>query len=606
MKQTLLTRLVLGAIAGLAATGAYAGQIQASSVSIAREVITTDTQAVTSPSVAYRFAGDVDARVQAQTFQVQFTVAAGSWAAAPGANAISISDGVDGSIQDQSAAAPVGVAASYQVIASGLSADGKTMWASITVNQGATALIKQPIIALNVTSNTIGGAAATDVSAARGTIKGLFTVVGDIVADFTATGACEGVKTLPVSFKHYTALTSPAAIATDANATPDEHTRSGATNTATLMTFPTNVKVSVVSATGAVGLTPGGNMTFQQNAAGTAFVSAARAMLGTVTLVQNAIGYDSGLVNSYLLTDGAAAGTGLDGKATATRQDGGVEVKNVRVSVTATNGFVVGGTLALSTTANCIGNNVPGTGTVAITAANAAGPIDLVVPTAVVNATFGTTGTGPVFVCYVNPGNTTIPSSQFSAVATVEKAAAGAGLNEQNNVCKGTYIGLGGGIKIDVRNYASTADTPSTGYKSIVRFINNSDTKTADVWGQIIHQDGTYGGWGKIMDLAPRQVVNLDNVAIEAKLTSAPTVAAAIAGPIAPFSSAAGSPRLRVTSNAGDTLRVQNFLFNTVTNQVWEGSGSQAVDFDQAPNRAPASDGQYISQDAQSGLNGAQ
>ena len=61
MKQTLLSRLILAGLAGAAMSAAHAGQIQASSVSIAREVITLDTQSVNSPAIAYRFAGDVDA-----------------------------------------------------------------------------------------------------------------------------------------------------------------------------------------------------------------------------------------------------------------------------------------------------------------------------------------------------------------------------------------------------------------------------------------------------------------------------------------------------------------------------------------------------------------
>ena len=74
MKQTLITRLILGAFAGLAAVGAYAGQIQSSSTSIAREAIQNDAQQIASPSIAYRFAGDIDARANDQTFQVQFTL----------------------------------------------------------------------------------------------------------------------------------------------------------------------------------------------------------------------------------------------------------------------------------------------------------------------------------------------------------------------------------------------------------------------------------------------------------------------------------------------------------------------------------------------------
>ena len=59
MKKTLAARLVVGALAVIAAGGVMAGQIQASSVSIAREVITTDTQTVIAPSISYRFFGDV-------------------------------------------------------------------------------------------------------------------------------------------------------------------------------------------------------------------------------------------------------------------------------------------------------------------------------------------------------------------------------------------------------------------------------------------------------------------------------------------------------------------------------------------------------------------
>ena len=591
MNKTLIARLVVGAIATIAAGSVSAGQIQASSVSIAREAITTDVQTVLAPSIAYRFAGDVDARTQAQTFQVQFTLAAGSWAAAPKAPAISVTNGVSGVIYDQSAAG-------YQVSNLGLSADGKTMWATINVSQGAAALIQQPIISINVTSNTINGVAATAVVVAdRGTVKGLFAVVGDIVADYTATGACEGVKTLPVSFKHYVALLNPAVIATDATATADEHIRSGSTNSATLMTFPTNVKVNVATAGGGVALAPGGNMTFITAGTGApAFIDATDALLGSVTLSQNAVGYDSNLVNQYLL---AGAGAGIVPVATATTNTGVVEAKDLKVTVTGTNGFVLGGTLALNTAANCAGGTrVAGTGTVVIGAANAAGPIDRVIPTATAALAMGVSGTAPIYVCYTNPGNATIPSSQFSAVARLEKAAAGANLNEQDNVCRGNFISLGGGLKIDVRNYASSAET--SGYQSVLRFINPSENKTADVWGQLIHQDGKLGGYGLLTTLAPRQILNMTAAQIDAKLTTAPTAAV---GATAPAAAVAGAPRLRITSNTGDTLRVQNYMYNSATGQILEASGDQAVDFAGSVNRAPASEGQYQSQDAQSGLN---
>lgn len=611
MKQTLLSRLILAGLAGAAMTAAQAGQIQASSVSIAREVITTDTQSVIAPSIAYRFAGDVDARVQAQTFQIQFTLAQGTWGTLPAgiANAISVSDGVSGVIQDQSAAAPVGVNASYTVVSSGKSTDGKTLWATITVNQGATALVKQPIFSLNVTANTIAGVAAVNVAASRAPVLGLYTVVGDLVSDFTSSGLCQAVKSLAVSFSHYVALTSPTSIATASTATADEHTRSGATNTATLIVFPTNITVAMTPATSAAFLTPGGNLTFSNNGlGGNSWVNATVAMLGSVKLTQNASGLDSNLVNTYALA-GVASGAyaaGLDAVATSAANVGDVEVKQVDVKVAASNGFVVGGNLSMSTAANC--GAVLASSVTAITALNSAGPITVSTTAAAdVNALFGAGGVTSAYVCYTAPGTATIPSSSFTAIATIVKAPVGvANTAEQNNTCSGSFYSLGGGLKIDVKNYASSAET--SGYMSVLRFINNSDTAIADVWAQFVHQTGKLGNWAKIADLPVRGVVNMTAAQIDAKLAAGST-ATAVPGTAAAVAQAATAttsdtaPRLRITSTTGRSLRVQNYLFNRATNQILEGSGDQAVDFEGTATRAPASEGQYQSQDANSGLN---
>jgi hypothetical protein len=302
MKRTLLSRVILASLAGCAVTAVQAGQIQASSVSIAREVITLDTQSVGAPAIAYRFAGDVDARAQAQTFQVQFTLASGSWdgwvsaGVAPAAvngvlenQAISISDGVSGVIVNQEAVARAGVS-TYQVLNKGISSDGKTLFVTISVFQDAAALIKQPLISINAASNTLANVAGVAVvSADRGFLQGMKTVAGDLAADFAANQTCTATKTLAVSVKHYVALTNPAVLATDANATADEHNRGGATNTATLVVFPTNLKVNFAASTAGATLTPGGNTTF--TGANTVVVaSAAPSTAGTSHIVQNAAG----------------------------------------------------------------------------------------------------------------------------------------------------------------------------------------------------------------------------------------------------------------------------------------------------------------------------
>lgn len=590
MKQTLLTRLVLGAIAGIAAAGvANAGQITASSTNVAREVITNDLQTIDAPTISYRFAGDINATAQMQEFQVQFKLGGGAtWSSLPTPDAYTITP----TTGTNSGLNGVG-GTNFTVFAQQIdSTDPSILWATLQVPvtpvaPWTTSLLDQPIITLNQAGATT-----------KAKINKLYTLVGDLLADFAASGACTDNKNLSVNFKHFKLLSNPSAIANGtSNGQADEHIRAGSTNDAGIINFPTNIKVNVTPSTYAAILTPGGNTTFTQaaGAGGTSWVDANNALLGQVALAQNANGYDSNLTNEYLLT-GNAAGSGLTNATTASLVNGNVEVNTVDIRVAASQGFVVGGSLYVSTAANC-GSPVAGA-TTAITAANAAGPVTVTIPNGVVNSTFGTTGTGPAYLCYQVPGTTTIPSSAFTAVAEVNKAAAGANMNEQNNICNGPFYSLGGGIKIDVRNYASSKET--SGYSSVIRLINNSDARTADVYAQLIHQDGTLGAWGKLTDLAPRAILNMTAAEIESKLTNAPTAAI---GPNAAQSDIKGAPRLRITSNSGASLRVQNYMFNSATGQIFEVSNAQGVDFEGTTTRAPANEGQYHSQDANSGLN---
>lgn len=628
MKQKLLSRLILAGLAGVAAAGAHAGQIQASSVSIAREAISSDTQAIIAPSISYRFAGDVDARVQAQTFQVQFTLEQGAWASAPNVRAFSITDGVSGVVQNQVVTGTSSnTTANYSVNATSLSTDKKTLWVTFTVAaDAALGLVKQPIISLNVTSNAVDSAtsAVAVTNAARATVNGLKTVVGDIAADFAADGTCAAVKTARVGVKHYVGLQNPTAIASDANGTPDEHVRSAATNSGTLITFPTNLGIKFAAATGDLKLTTGGNTKFTSLSGskttstlvnfvpGTANVVAGQqnnpvtindvARLGITWLTQNATGLDSNVTDTYALADVNTAIIPGD----AVENAGAVEIKSYSLQVTATNGFSEGGRLFLAPIGADCDYAQKIAETAAISAANAAGPITLAL---------SAPGTLPANraaeVCYKVTGTNLIPSSAFTVVGTLVKApeAAGNSFAEQNNVCNGTLFSLGGGLKIDVRNYASSAE--QSGYMSVLRFINNSDSTPADVYAQIIHQDGKLGNWAKLTDLAPRASLNMTAAQIDAMLAAgtAPNAGAANNGPAAAAHLGGNAtrsdtaPRLRITSNSGRSLRVQNYLFNSATGQILEGSGSQAVDFEGSTDRAPLNEGQYQSQDANSGIN---
>jgi hypothetical protein len=92
MKQKQLSILAASLVAAFAANVASAGQIQSSSSAIAHEVIVNDAQAVSAPPVSYRFAGDIDATLVSQTFQIQLVLANGTFKTAGNASAITLVD----------------------------------------------------------------------------------------------------------------------------------------------------------------------------------------------------------------------------------------------------------------------------------------------------------------------------------------------------------------------------------------------------------------------------------------------------------------------------------------------------------------------------------
>ena len=617
MKKTLASRLVVGALAAIAAGGVMAGQLQSSSTPIAREVITADDMNIVSPQIAYRFFGDVSAVANSQVFQVQFTLSAGKWKGIPGNEAFAIADGISRVVQDQTVGAPGGGAqAAYQIVGKGLANDDKTLWVTFEVAQSVNARISQPLISVNTTSNTIAGAANTDVATHRNNINNLKTVVGDIVADYEGTAGtndnnfaakCVDNKDIKVDVKHFIGLANPNALAVEgSNGTADEHIRAGSTNVGTLFTFPTNIKINVEPSTGAVRLSPGGSMQFQMARPGEAFISTTLANMGKVKLVQHAQGNDANVTDKYLLS----AGPGVLGQAPATQNNGPVEVESFKVKVYASNGFVPGGRVFISQNANC-GTDLGG---VDINAANAAGPVTPTVPTGSITTLFPAAGTGPAYICYHVPGTETIPASSFWARADLDKPTENANMFEQDNVCNGQLFGMGGGLKIDVRNYAPAAGVATSGWMSVIRLINNSDSSAADVYAQIIHQDGKIGKWGKIAQLPVRGVTNLTSPQLEAMLVNEPEAADANANngeaaDLRATENQTGAPRLRITSNTAQSLRVQNYVVNNATGEMFEASNSQGVDFEGREDRAAKSTAddvsgqQFISQDANSGLN---
>ncbi len=331
-----------------------------------------------------------------------------------------------------------------------------------------------------------------------------------------------------------------------------------------------------------------------------------------------------------------------------------------RLAVSVTGRFASTGRLWLSTGACVDSNYAPlGTantvngvnyvlGTTAPTFSSGdAGVANLVSPTALTATDApGTGGQRFLNLCYGVDGNAPIPTSSFSVATRLLKSldtttatshtngvAGSIRYQEQDNACN-TTAQVGTGIRIDVRNYASAARFgTSNPIFSNVRIINNSESVTADIFAQIINADGTYGKWGRLPDLKPREARNFSNAQLEAFLTNNPATTPtgytgnnlnnpatsstlsnpAYTGGSSTYTSSTaatsgtGTDRLRIVSTTGSTLRVQSYLTLNGGETFLDTSNAQGVDFEAitAPdqNRAATIDG-GLSQDAVNGLNG--
>jgi hypothetical protein len=170
MKQKQLSILAASLVAAFAANVASAGQIQSSSSAIAHEVIVNDAQAVSAPPVSYRFAGDIDATLVAQTFQIQLVLTNGTFKTAGNASAITL---VDNTVLIPHT--------KYTVSTPTLSADGKVLYANITVPQAGTTFVT-PAVRFNdtVTNTVVVAPGAGGTAGVAATVSGLYTLVGAV------------------------------------------------------------------------------------------------------------------------------------------------------------------------------------------------------------------------------------------------------------------------------------------------------------------------------------------------------------------------------------------------------------------------------------------
>lgn len=567
MKPMQLNILAASLVAAFAASSAQAGQISSSSVTIAREVVETNSQILRAPSKSYSFAGDIDARSNEQRLQVQLTLASGTWSAAQ-AGAVTITDG-DG------VAIPLPA-----TIVVALTADSKTMFANITVPVSATNLVKKPIITFNAGSNL----AADNVG-----ITTIRTPAGEVNTGAT----CITPNTnIDVTFKHYTTFNS-AALETGANSDSEDQ-RPGAVNVGRLINFTDNLLLVTKQSTGALSVSNVGQTSF--TGSGAAFINSSKVNLGTVQITRVGAGVDLDYTTVYGNTSSVPAA--------AANTTGIIDAKSFDVKLTASGGFAPLSTLQLTSNTDCA-TGLVGT-PVVIGAAGATTATISLTTAADINAVISTAHN----VCYIVTGTKVIAQTSNASLTTLLKASPSSNdpaapstsnsIQEQRNICSGPLLPIGGGVKIDVRNYATSKT--NGGWMSVIRLINPSETATATVYGQLIHRDGTYGGWGKLTDLLPRAVLNMTSTEVDAKLTGTPVNNGTgyVGGPVAATASSTGD-RLRVTADGVGSLRVQNYLYNPDSKNFIEASSSQGVDFDAITDRSPDIS-QTVVQDAQRGL----
>lgn len=619
MKLNKVAFAVASALA-IAAGSAHAGQIQASATQIAKEVVANDAQALIAPAVTYAFAGDVNAQANAQGFQLQYILKSGTWAVASG-NFITATE-VLTPVAVTAGAATELLQVNYvdgantsktkfpgtTVVDAFVSADKTKLVFNVSIPQGAGPefFMKNPRFTVNPP--------ATNVK-----INGLASLL-------SALDCLPDSKDVKIEFKH--ALSNPGN-ATILNAGPNEgaeHLRGGAENEAVMLTFVENVKVSLTAAAATSRTTAfslnkeladvdTGSAKTQGNYDLAALVLAGWTGATTPAVAANHSSHFLGKAKITLI----GAGKDLDysttyGVATAGFSDTGAATtlgaidldtaagKGANLKLTVPSAWPVG---TVVTAYDAAGVAIAG-----MTYTTVAGDTAVSL-SAITKAAADKLITDGAFVFADFPGTAGIPNTgNVPVTATLFKLAAA---NERNNMCIGNFAGIGGGIKIDVRNYASYATFGATGPATTVRMINNSENNAADVYGQMIYADGTYGAWGKLTDLKPREVANMSNKDIEALLVNAPaannpfgagttyTSTAGTAIKPAAGSKAGIGDRLRLISTTGTTLRVQSYM--VVGSTVIDTSNAQGVDFENGANdRAPTADAQPISQDAINGL----
>ncbi|MBX3656705.1 MAG: hypothetical protein KF686_21225 [Ramlibacter sp.] len=196
---------------------------------VASGTIVSDLQTLQAPPVRLYLPLDIDGRGTGNTSQIQFILSDGEWVlGSHPERALRLEDGVTGAVGSQITGFASFKGYEYRMTYVGLSADKRTLFFTVTGEVSPQAVLLKPLITLNATTNTFNGVSGVDVTANAIQITGLKNL---------AASAGSGAKTLKVSYQHFIALTSATFLATNANATPGQHSIPGQVLSGDLVTF---------------------------------------------------------------------------------------------------------------------------------------------------------------------------------------------------------------------------------------------------------------------------------------------------------------------------------------------------------------------------------
>lgn len=554
MKQKLIAALVTSAIAGLAATTANAGVIQATYKVYAAEVFGDDAAVLKAPLVSYNLSRPISGSVAApNTFKISLTLSSGKFFATDVANYRAV-------LRDPSSSRSLPNSAAGGV----LSNDDKTITFTFIADQDGVTYPANSTITFGDFAVAAPASAGASLAPAGSPVLEATDVAATLKAPLDS--ACAPTqKDISVTVK----MTNASDIEVDTNdpgfivTTPvlASNVALNITGNGKATWKPAADVVAIESSKVDV-LTPSNGVSFTAGDATDATITTSTINLGSITIKNRASLFDIDGGKQYLVSD-------TDWAKDVAGGDGGVSAKELDLTITGKfpSKDTTEASVFLAADPACTAL-AGGTGVAKISDDLTTATIKY---TGFTNPLTGAEwavvgGERTAYVCYTN-----VAAKKKVISPALFKLTAGSLLKQStskelaNPVCPADMYELkSNGVQIDVRNYIQKAQADATGWLSVLRIINTDENQTAVVNAQLIKDDGTVLKAAPVVTLAPRAFKYMSSTEIEALLPESVGVSG-------------NNARLRLTS-ANSSLRVQNYHLNPVTGAVTEVSAAQGDD----------------------------